>query len=342
MKKNVRKVLIIRFSSIGDIVLTSPVPRCIKTQKPEIEVHYCTKKQFKSIVDSNPFIDKVHVLEQGLGNLIKQLKVEKFDFIVDLHNNLRTKMIKAALGKPASSFNKLNIKKWLFVKFRINQLPNVHIVDRYLETLELLSIKNDQLGLDYFIPEKDYVEEEWLPETFRKKGYVAFVIGATYYTKKLPFEKMIELCDKIARPIVLIGGPEDKDLGDKLTNFFKQTKASEPLEPKLQEMGKKSVLYNACGKFNINQSAYLIKRASFVFTHDTGMMHIAAAFKKRVFSIWGNTVPKFGMYPYKTKFTIFENNKIHCRPCSKLGYDKCPKGHFKCMRDLMFDFYLPE
>jgi ADP-heptose:LPS heptosyltransferase len=106
-------------------------------------------------------------------------------------------------------------------------------------------------------------------------------------------------------------------------------------------MGKKTIVYNGCGKFNINQSASVIKKARYVFTHDTGLMHIAAAFKKEIFSIWGNTIPAFGMYPYRTKFTILENNRLSCRPCSKIGYNQCPKGHFKCMKELVLDFYLP-
>ena len=341
MSQPFKKVLIIRFSSIGDIVLTSPVPRCIKNQNPDIELHYCTKKSFNSLVVHNPYIDKVHLLDGSLSDLIARLRKEKFDFVIDLHHNLRSKLIKLALGRPSGTFDKLNYEKWLFVNLKINKLPNIHIVDRYLQAAKPLGIKNDNLGLDYFIPEKDQVELEWLPENFRK-GFVALVIGATYYTKKLPFEKLVELCDRIARPIILIGGKEDAGMGERLVDFFSLVKSSEHLEEKLKELGKKTILFNACGKFNINQSADLIKKSSHVFTHDTGMMHVAAAFKKHTFSIWGNTIPQFGMYPYKTKFTIFENNKLECRPCSKLGYHKCPKRHFKCMKGLVFDFYLPE
>lgn len=341
MENKIKKVLILRFSSIGDIVLTSPVPRCIKTQRPDIEVHYCTKKQFAALVENNPFIDKVYLLDKSTKELIKLLKKENYDFIVDLHNNLRTKRIKLALNKPSSAFNKLNYEKWLLVNLKINKLPNVHIVDRYLEAAKPLGIKNDQLGLDYFIPEKDVVEPEWLPEEFRK-GYVAFVIGATYNTKKLPVEKMIELCDRISKPVMLIGGREDEEKGEQIVDFFRKSLESEAYEEKLLELGKKTIIFNACGKFNLNQSAYLIKNASHVFSHDTGMMHVAAAFKKNIFSIWGNTVPGFGMYPYKTKFTVFENNKLDCRPCSKLGHHRCPKKHFKCMKDIAFDFYLPD
>ncbi len=335
------KILVIRFSSIGDIVLTTPVVRALKTQLENVEVHYATKIQFKSIFEENPYIDKMHYLHKDLSSYIQELRGEKFDFIVDLHHNLRTRIIKAALLTKSASFDKLNIGKWLMVNFKINRLPNIHIVDRYLDTIKALGAKNDSLGLDYFIPEKDVVPLEWLPETHRY-GYVAYAIGAQHSTKKLPVERMIELCGKINRPIVLLGGKEDASVGEQIAAFFAMAAGFTEYEKGLSELNKKTVIYNACGKYNLNQSASLVKQANYVFSHDTGLMHIAAAFKKEIFSIWGNTIPEFGMYPYRTKFTVLENTKLNCRPCSKIGYNACPKKHFKCMKEIVFDFYLPD
>ncbi|MFP4091295.1 MAG: glycosyltransferase family 9 protein [Cyclobacteriaceae bacterium] len=334
------KILILRFSSIGDIVLTTPVPRTLKVQL-DAEVHYATMKKYQMVLSSNPYIDKLHLLEDKLSDLVKRLKAEKFDYIIDLHHNLRTLMVKQQLGVKSYSFPKLNVEKWLMTNFKINKLPNVHIVDRYMETVAPLGVKMDNLGLDYFIPEKDEVELSWLPETHRQE-YVAYAIGAQYNTKKLPLERMIELCDRINKPIILLGDNNDKVAGDQLEAFFRQTENSAPIETQLnRDFNKKTIIFNACGKFNLNQSASIVRQARYVFTHDTGLMHIAAAFRKQIFCIWGNTIPMFGMYPYRTKFTIFENNKLSCRPCSKIGYARCPKGHFKCMQDIVFDFYLP-
>lgn len=330
------KILVIRFSSIGDIVLTTPVVRCLKTQLDEAEIHYATKPNFKSLFEEKPYIDKMHYLTGSLREYIAELKKENFDYIIDLHHNLRTKIIKTALGVTSYSFNKLNWKKWLLVNLKINKMPDVHIVDRYLEAAKKLGVKNDSLGLDYFIPEKDEVPLEWLPETHRN-GYVAYVIGAQHATKKLPLNRMIELCEKINRPIVLLGGKEDADNGEDISRYFRNKKSIEGEG----NPGNRSIIYNACGKYNLNQSASLIKQAKIVFSHDTGLMHIAAAFKKEIVSIWGNTVPAFGMYPYRTRFTALENNHLSCRPCSKIGYSKCPRGHFKCMNEISFDFYLP-
>ena len=333
------KLLILRFSSIGDIVLTTPVIRALKTQVDNAEIHFATKIQYRDLFEANPYVDKMHYLADSLSDLIKELTREEFDGVIDLHHNIRTWRVKSALGKRSYSFRKLNVEKWLMVNFKINQLPNVHIVDRYMETVVPLGVKMDALGLDYFIPEKDEVPLEWLPEDFRK-GYIVFAIGAQHTTKKLPVNRMIELCDKINRPIVLLGGKEDFETGEQITAFFSRRESTEETEKVLGELNKKTIVYNACGKFSINQSASLVKQSRYVFTHDTGLMHIAAAFKKEVFSIWGSTIPSFGMYPYRTKFTILENNKLSCRPCSKIGFDKCPKGHFKCMNQVDFDFYI--
>lgn len=335
-----QKILVLRFSSIGDIVLTTPVVRTLKTQLDKAEIHYCTKPQYKEIVEHNPYIDKVHTLDRALSDVIRDLKAEGFDYVIDLHKNLRTAIIKARLGVKSYAFDKLNFEKWLIVNLKINKLPNRHIVDRYMDTVAPLGVKMDTLGLDYFIPRKDEVPLDWLPETHRDE-FVAYAIGAQHNTKKLPLKRMIELCDRINKPVVLLGGPGDKATGDEIARFFTKSTKSAPYEQGLLKLNKKTLVYNACGKYNLNQSASIIKKATHLFTHDTGLMHIGAAFKKQIFSIWGNTIPSFGMYPYRTKFSIFENNNLDCRPCSKLGHQKCPKGHFKCMNESVFDFYLP-
>ena len=315
------KFLIIRFSSIGDIVLTTPVIRCIRKQFPEAEIHFLTKHAFRSIVDNNPYINRVHVLGDSFELMLQELKAEEYDYIIDLHHNLRTLRIKKFLkGVKAFSFNKLNVEKYILTAIKISILPKKHIVDRNLETLKSLGVKNDGLGLDYFIPEKDIVNNHDIP-TSHLHGYIAIVIGAALNTKKLPLHKLKELCAAIDHPIILLGGKEDFRDGEAIA------KADDVK------------VYNACGKFNLNESADLVRRSKLVITHDTGLMHIAAALQKPVISVWGNTVPEFGMYPYygrysKQHYDIVEINKLWCRPCSKIGYDKCPLGHFKCMEKI--------
>jgi len=317
------KFLIIRLSSIGDIVLTTPVIRCLRKKFPDAEIHYLTKTSFTSILTENPYISKLHAWGKNEKEILQILKEEKFDYIIDLHHNLRTLKIKRFL-KPAKhfSFPKLNIQKWLLTALKINVLPDVHIVDRYLETVTTFGVTNDGKGLDYFIPKKDEVPVADIPAT-HSTGYIGIVIGAALHTKKLPVEKLITLCNAIAHPVILLGGPEDFEAGEEIARHDRIK------------------MYNACGKFNLNESAWIIKKSLLVISHDTGLMHIAAAFQKKVIAIWGNTVPAFGMSPYygqhENKAQNFEVKKLSCRPCSKIGYAKCPLGHFKCMQQQKID-----
>lgn len=309
------KILVIRFSSIGDIVLTSPLVRCIKKQLPQAEVHFITKPQFKAVVEHNPYIDKTHYLADSIAETIAELKAEKFDYLIDLHNNLRSLRIKFALsGAKSFSFNKLNFKKWLLVNMHFNRMPGVHIVDRYLDTVQPLGVKNDKAGLDYFMPET--VAQETQP-LLPDMPFVAFVIGATHATKRLPKEKIASICKQISTQVVLLGGKTEQEDGAWIA-----TQAG-------------NHVVNMCGHLTLHQSAYAVKQSAWVITHDTGLMHIAAAFKKPIVSVWGNTVPELGMYPYfgdnKVNQLVAEVKGLSCRPCSKIGYAQCPKGHFNCM-----------
>ncbi len=319
------KVLIIRFSSIGDIVLTTPVVRCLKTQKPETEVHYLTKSVFKPLIEANPYIDKSHFLDNNLDAIIDSLRAEHFDVIIDLHKNLRTLKVKRALNTQSYSFDKLNAKKWLFVNLKLNLMPDESIVSRYLKTVEPLGVKNDGKGLDHFIPDGVEVTNKDIPMS-HWAGYIGCVIGGSYNTKKLPVEQWQKFIAEIPFPVILLGGPEDRDEGRSIAT-------SDPVK-----------IYNACGKFNLHESALLVKYSKIIVSNDTGLMHIASAFQKPIISLWGNTAPEMGMFPYygnnnvhsrpAPQSFIMENKELYCHPCSKLGYHKCPKGHFRCMNSL--------
>jgi ADP-heptose:LPS heptosyltransferase len=311
------KILIIRFSSIGDIVLTTPVIRCCKQQIAKAEIHFITKSIFKPVLQHNPYVDKLITFDKDVTEVYDILKKENYDVVIDLHNNLRSRRLKMSLGKKSFSFKKLNVQKFLAVAFKSKgSLPDVHIVQRYLETVESLGVKDDDKGLDYFLSPDEKVNISNISPALTS-GFVALVVGGSYYTKQIPANKLIEICNASKLPIVLMGGKEDNEIAELVISKTKNT-------------------FNACGKFSINQSASIIEQSQYVVTSDTGLMHIASAFKKIIFSLWGNTIPEFGMYPYlpDPKSKILEVNDLKCRPCSKLGYSKCPKGHFKCMNEI--------
>jgi ADP-heptose:LPS heptosyltransferase len=313
------KFLIIRFSSIGDIVLTTPVIRCLKKQVRDAEVHFLTKNAFRSVVEHNPYVDKLHVLAHSRELMIEELMIEEYDYIIDLHHNLKTLRVKKALKKKSFSFYKLNIEKYIYTSLKINLLPDIHIVDRYLKTVSSFGVVNDGAGLDYFISPGEETKRKDIPASHHA-GYIAAVIGGAHFTKCWPVHKWKSLCERINHPIIILGGKEDAEKGKEIASV-------DPVK-----------IYNACGKFSLNESADLVRKAKLVVTHDTGLMHIAAAYKRPVISIWGNTVPSFGMYPYygSTRVTgdIIQTNHLWCRPCSKIGYNKCPLGHFKCMEKI--------
>ncbi len=284
---------------------------------PDAEIHFLTKKKFESILKYNPYINQLHVFEKDINECIADLKQAKFDFIIDLHNNLRSTILKLRLNRPSAKFDKLNFKKWLLVNLKINQLPSKHIVDRYFEAAKLLNISNDQKGLDFFLPHKTFdVLEKFKLE---KNNYVAIAIGAAHATKQIPENKILEIIALIKLPVILLGDKNDVEKANHIIAKTKQTS-----------------IINACGICDLFESAYLIKFSQLVITADTGMMHIASAFNKTIYSFWGNTVPEFGMSPYlpNKDNQIFEVKNLPCRPCSKIGYSKCPKGHFDCMNKI--------
>ena len=361
------KILVIRFSSIGDIVLTTPVIRCLKNQISDVEIHVLTKKKFSSLYKTNPHINKVYEYDDSLKKNIEELKLENYDYIVDLQKNKRSLRVTRALHRQHNSFPKLNFKKFLLTTFKINLMPDIHIVDRYFKAVEKLGVKNDCQGLDFFISEKNNYPLSELPEDFQN-GYHAFVIGGTYKTKILPAVKVIEVIKKLNEPVILLGGPDDVERAEEIirqrtTDNGQQTLGkslndakSQSHKDKVSKLVGKNIgtstssvtetsqhlsILNLVGKINLEQSASIVKNAKSVLTNDTGLMHIAAAFHKNVVSVWGNTVPELGMYPYlpneKEKCHIVECKDVKCRPCSKLGFKECPRRHFKCMMEIDCD-----
>lgn len=308
----------IRFSSIGDIVLTTPVIRALKQQLDgEVEIHFLTKRKYASIVESNPHISRVHTIEKSVQEVLPALEKMSFDYIIDLHRNIRSRIIKSRLKVLDFTFKKLNFKKWLWVNFGINLMPERHIVDRYLDTLKAFGIHDDHQGLDYFIPENEGLNKNKLPFVFNEK-YIAFSTGAAHIGKRLSKEHIVEICLQSPLPIVLLGGKEDVETG-----LFVAEKCGENV-------------FNMIGKFTLNQSADCLREAEIVITGDTGLMHIASAFKRKIISLWGCTVPGFGMSPYRPHQAsiLLEPKGRKRRPCSKLG-NRCKYGHsHRCIEQI--------
>jgi len=294
--------------------------RCLKKQLADAEVHFVTKSSFRMVTEHSPYIDKFFYFDEDLSVLIQDLKKENYDYVIDLHDNIRSNRIRRALKKKSYTINKLSVEKFLLTNFNINLMPGRHITKRSLDTVAELGVVDDGLGLDYFIPPGQRVNETDIP-TSHQAGFLAVVIGANHFTKKLPVHKLQELCYKIEHPIILLGGKEDQSAGVQIASV-------DPVK-----------IYNACGKFSLHESADLVRRSKLVVSHDTGMQYIACAFHKPVLAVWGGTSPRLDVEPYygsaytQTGVPIYENIllNLRCQPCSRFGSKTCPLEHFNCM-----------
>tara|TARA_B100001250_G_scaffold374991_1_gene362240 strand:+ start:8396 stop:9364 length:969 start_codon:yes stop_codon:yes gene_type:complete len=290
-----KKILIIRFSSIGDIVLTSPVIRCIKQQQ-SVKIHFLVKSEYSILLESNPHLEKVFYLKNNLNHIISDLKSENYDLIIDLHNNIRSSWIKFRLSAPSYALKKKTWQKYLLIYFNWNFLHN-HVVDRYFEVVKNINIVNDHNGLEYFFNKKTNINFDV------NQLFIAWSIGGSSNNKQLSKMQIIEVCSQLSYPVILLGGPSEKSLGDDIVKESNHEK-----------------MYNFCGSISLDQSAYLIKHSVLVLSNDTGLMHIAASFKKPIISFWGCTKPNLGFSPYMSvdgsKQLISPRSK---QPCSKYG-----------------------
>lgn len=314
------KILLIRFSSIGDIVLASPAIRCAKLQIPCVQIHFLTKSSMKAVVENNPYIDQFHFFSGSLKNTIQELKKENFDYIIDLHKNLRSFRIRFSLDVPTLSFRKLSLEKFLLTKFGINKMPNRHISLRSVDALKPLGVNYDGNGLDYFVSK---INEENFSKKFNHlpNKYVALVLGASYETKRMPVNLWLNWIDQIPMPIILLGGSDCEN------------------ENLLIQKARPEKVISLVGKCSLDESALVLKNAQLVASHDTGLLYMACAFNVPTVAVWGGTSPKLQVepfYPSSNNNPKYYNSIVeglNCQPCSNFGTKSCPKGHFKCMNN---------
>ena len=314
------KILIIRLSSIGDIVLTTPVIRAVNEQLPEAEVHFLVRKDLVSVVENNPHIHKVHIYDpENVSQTIDELRREQFTVVIDLQKTLRSRKVVHRLKVPSYTFLKHNLSKWICYRLKMNGMPETHIVERYFEAVKELNVHNDHKGLEFYIPENQGFDEDDLPMMF-DDGFVAIVLAAQHFTKRIPVSKVVEIGSILHKPIMLLGGKDVFEEGEQVVS----------------QLGERAT--NGCGKYTLYQSAAILQHADCVITGDTGLMHIAAALHKPTAAIFGSTIPEYGYYPYmpgeREKFRNFEVCPLNCRPCSKFGSSKCRRKHFKCMKNI--------
>lgn len=311
-KKIARKILIIRFSSLGDILLTTPLIRSLRKETPKSKIHFLVKDEYKDVLINNPHLDKIHLLKiEKPKELIKELKKEQFDLIIDLQKNLRSLKISAGIKAPKLRFNKRTFAKLLLVKTKINLLKNSpQIPVRYAGAIP--NFRLDGEGLELITHNRP----SELMNT--KEKIIGFCPGTRHFTKRWPEEYFVDLGKKLIEAgytIALFGGKEDRELCKNIGSRI----------PSAIDLSNDN---------RILQTAADMKKCTAVICNDSGLMHAACAVQIPVLAIFGSTVKEFGFTPYNCTNLILENKSLSCRPCTHIGRESCPLGHFKCMNEL--------
>jgi lipopolysaccharide heptosyltransferase II len=309
---DLKKILIIRLSSIGDILLTTPLIRSIKKQNPNIQIDFVIKTEFFDLLKHNPYLKNIYKYSKDNSEkreLINSLKANRYEIVIDLQNNLRSREIIRHLDCKIQRFKKNSINKFLLVHFKINKLKDAHQIPvRYAETA---GVELDTEGLDFFTSNE--------PDSKLKTNdnFIGLSSGAKHFTKRWPKEYFIDLGKKLESAgykVAIFGGPDEVALIEELT-------------------GQLSSALNLCNE-SILQTAANMKMCRAIYTNDSGAMHLASAMKVPVIAFFGSTVREFGFYPYKAKSIELENKNLSCRPCTHIGRKSCPKIHFKCMKEI--------
>ena len=314
-------ILIIRFGSIGDIILTSAFVRQVRKAYPEAAIDYVLKKEFYELLQYNPNIDHIYKYDTstklpGLKKLRETLKTKGYDYIFDLQNNFRSNyLLKAFPDAKKGQIDKLKIKRALLIYLKINRYGKILPVPlRYLKTAEAAAVKDDGLGLELLLGDNIHA-----PEIEGK--YIAIAAGAAHFTKRWPLEKFKTLIQKIIDNhnlnIVLLGGKED-------TSVFSTLEISDKV-------------INFTGRLNLLESAAVIKNAAALISNDSALMHMATAVDTPVAAIFGSTSEELGFFPFRGKSLVLQNEGLWCRPCTHIGRNRCPLGHFKCMEEITAD-----
>ena len=299
---------------MGDLVVTTPIYRALRRQL-NAEVHLVTKPAFAPIVANSPYLHRVHLWGEGTAAV---LRAERFDLVVDLHGSIRSHLLRARLGVPTIGFRKRNLEKSLLAH-GVNLLGTEHLVDRYFYALRHAGVRNDGEGLDYFVTTDEAAAAAAQLGDFAA-DFIAIVLGATHFTKRMPPTLVAEAIGHIGRPIVLLGGDDVTELA---AEVIAGVAAAQPI-------------LNLCGRLSLRHSIAVLAKAAGVIAGDTGLMHVSGALRKPMVVVWGNTAPAIGMYPYfpatmTDRYRNAEVGGLACRPCSRIGYAQCPQGHFSCM-----------
>ncbi len=313
------KKLVVRLSSAGDIILTSPLVKLIKEKEPESEIHFVAKSNYSDLIRYNPNISAVHLVQEHvdfeeLKTLKRKLLAENFDATLDLQNNFRSIYLRRGTSSQIGVINKEIFKRAALVKMKFNFYSGIRSVAlKYAQVYDKTLTEVPKPEIFYPSNIRNKIDEIWKSTSVEGRNSVFLCPGSRHFTKRWPVENWLELARIISgqNQVVLIGGNEDAGICNIIAKI--------------------GGINNLCGKLTMLESTAMLSHADLVVTNDSFLMHAANALGKKIIAIFGSTVKEFGFFPYGVDNKILEVSGLSCRPCSHIGGESCPKKHFRCM-----------
>ncbi|MBI1803731.1 MAG: lipopolysaccharide heptosyltransferase II [Ignavibacteria bacterium] len=328
------KILIVRFSSLGDIILASPLIRILRAAYPHAQIDFLVKSEYADILKPNPHLSSVIELKTAerdeLRTLKRQLRANRYDLILDLHNNLRSRYVRLfSRTRRVRVVRKRAIARFFLVKRKWNfYRDDTSVADRYLETVKSFGLRNDGKGLEVFVPEEVTASASAIVSKCQLGRYtriLGMVPTARHYTKRWPQERFVEFGIQYAKAqrskVLLFGSKDEVEYCGDIAQMVNAELGSPAVE-------------SLAGKLTLLETAAVFDRCDVVVTNDTGLMHLAAARKRKIVAVFGSTVRELGFFPYGTESIVVEKQGLSCRPCTHIGLRECPRKHFLCMKGI--------
>ena len=333
-----KKILIIRFSSIGDIVLATPLLRVLRARFPFSRIDFAVRKEYSELIRENKNLDHIYEFDaqtglSGLHILKNQLRAEQYDLVIDIHNSLRSRYLRWMLGAgDVVVIIKHIVARTMLIRLKKNFYRNVvSVADRYIEPVQKYGIENDGKGLEMSLSDEFRAR---IAAKMKKMNIhqsdimIGFCPSARHATKCWPQVRYKELGVAVSKnfhaTILLFGGSQDKEICSSLAR-------------EINSFGEQGHAFDLSGELSLLETAAAMEVCTLIVTNDSGLMHVASAMKKKVVAIFGPTVREFGFFPVGKEHIVLERKDLYCRPCTPLGGDRCPEGHFRCMKEIKVD-----
>lgn len=321
-------ILLIRLSSLGDVILATPVVRVLRVRYPNARIDVAVAREYAEVWKGNPYVNTVVIVDKSRSafHTLRRSTLSgiasRYDIVLDLQNNLRSLVLRYRYGRKRFVVNSMRREKQALVSHTRDARALPHVVERYFNAASSLDVRNDGVGLDLWLMNEasEHLHHDEVVQT-HKNRVVAIAPGSKHFTKRWPPAAFAQCAERLLHAgyeVVLIGSSFDRQIFSEVLQRIDST-ARQSVRSVIAE--------------SLDETLRIIDTASCVIANDSSIVHIAAARHVPVIDVYGSTVPAFGFTPYKSDHVIVETD-VECRPCTHFGRSECPKGHFRCMNDI--------